>query len=91
MTPGLYRHAKGGLYRLIGQGTHSETHEAMCIYQEVNTEAIWVRPTRMWSEEVTWPDGKKRPRFIPAGKMFGERAEPDKESLDGRPREANGS
>ena len=67
MTPGLYRHAKGGLYRLLGLGTHSETHEPMAIYQDANTEALWARPALMWSEEVTWPDGQRRPRFVPEG------------------------
>lgn len=67
MTGTLYRHSKGALYRLLGRGTHSETHEPMVIYQEVKTEALWVRPARMWDEEVIWPDGQKRPRFVPEG------------------------
>lgn len=77
MTGTLYRHSKGNLYCLVGRGTHSETHEPMVIYQEADTEALWVRPARMWDEEVTWPDGQKRPRFVPEGTGVKEKAMPD--------------
>lgn len=66
MSHDLYYHFKGGTYRWIAFGHHSETQEPVVIYQTVNTNEFWVRPAHMWNEEVMWPDGQKRPRFIPA-------------------------
>ena len=53
MKPGLYRHYKGNLYRLLYIARHSETLEEMVIYQDVNNpEKIWARPASMWEETV---------------------------------------
>jgi hypothetical protein len=68
MTPGLYRHFKGGLYRVIGRGEHTETKQEVIVYQTVATGELWVRPAFMWDEQqVLWPDGQWRPRFVPEG------------------------
>ena len=48
----LYRHYKGGLYRVLGFAIHTETLEAMVIYGDVETNAIWVRPIAMFCEKV---------------------------------------
>lgn len=84
MNTNLYRHSKGGLYRLIGRGRHSETQDQVVIYQSVETNYLWVRPAAMWVEEVVWPDGVTRPRFVPEGTV-------PVEDADARPREANGT
>lgn len=56
---GLYRHFKGGLYRVCGFATHTETEENLVIYYNVrDLSTLWARPIEMFCETV---DGK--PRF----------------------------
>ena len=63
--PGLYRHFKGNLYRLLYVAKHSETLEPMVVYQALYGEmGIWVRPAAMWNEQVD-RDGYNGPRFYP--------------------------
>jgi len=63
IAPGLYRHYKGGLYRLIGIASHSETLEEMVVYRALYGErGLWVRPRSMWDETVT-VGGVPQPRF----------------------------
>ena len=65
LKPGLYRHFKGSLYRLLYVAKHSETLEEMVVYQALYGEmGIWVRPASMWSEHVE-RDGYCGPRFYP--------------------------
>ena len=65
---GLYRHYKGKLYMVDGVGKHTETLEdmvfyhAMYVHPEFGPYAHWVRPLKMFLEEVT-VDGKAVPRF----------------------------
>ena len=63
LKPGIYRHFKGNLYRLIGVASHSETLEPMVVYQALYGEqGLWVRPAAMWTETVN-KDGYSGPRF----------------------------
>ena len=63
LKPGIYRHFKGNLYRLIGVASHSETLEPMVVYQALYGEqGLWVRPATMWTEPVN-KDGYCGPRF----------------------------
>ena len=63
LKPGLYRHFKGNLYRLLYVAKHSETLEPMVVYQALYGEmGIWVRPAAMWNEQVE-RDGKIYQRF----------------------------
>jgi hypothetical protein len=64
VAPGLYEHYKGGRYRVLFTGTHSETLEPMTVYMSMETGEVWVRPEAMWAEAIEWYDGIKRPRFI---------------------------
>lgn len=65
LKPGLYRHFKGNLYRLLYVAKHSETLEPMVVYQALYGEmGIWVRPAAMWSEHVDRSD-YSGPRFYP--------------------------
>lgn len=65
LKPGLYRHFKGRMYRLLHVAKHSETLEEMVVYQALYGEqGIWVRPASMWSEHVE-RDGYSGPRFSP--------------------------
>lgn len=62
----LYRHYKGNLYEYIGECLHSETLEEMVIYKALYGEGkTWVRPKRMFFEDVTLPDGSAVKRFAP--------------------------
>lgn len=66
---GLYQHHKGKFYEVIGQAIHSETREEMVIYKALyddpkyGKDSIWVRPKKMFLEEVVLGDGTKAPRF----------------------------
>lgn len=63
LKPGLYRHFKGNLYRLLYVAKHSQTLEPMVVYQALYGEmGIWVRPASMWNEHVD-RDGYHGPRF----------------------------
>ena len=65
LRPGLYRHFKGNLYKLLYVAKHSETLEEMVVYQALYGEqGIWVRPASMWNEHVEC-DGYSGPRFYP--------------------------
>ncbi len=67
IRPGLYRHFKGGMYRVLFVARHSETEEPMVVYQALYGECgYWVRPASMWNETVT-RDGKSCPRFVYIG------------------------
>ena len=53
IKPGVYRHFKGNLYRVLSVATHSETLEPMVVYQALyGDQGIWVRPASMWTEHV---------------------------------------
>lgn len=66
MRNGIYQHYKGNLYRVIGEGKHSETLEDLVFYEALydNPKSkFWIRPLKMFDEEVETPDGKKK-RFV---------------------------
>lgn len=66
-TPGLYRHYKDKLYRVIGTARHSETEEWLVVYQPQYGEGgLWVRPLAMFVEEVE-VNGQQLPRFARIG------------------------
>ena len=72
IRPGIYRHYKGNLYRVIGIAHHSETLEELVVYQalyespEFGKDAIWVRPIALFCDMVDWT-GKRMPRFTFVG------------------------
>ena len=59
---GIYRHYKGGEYRIIDEAKNSETKEDMIVYQDINSGKIWARPKIMFLENVE-VDGINKPRF----------------------------
>lgn len=65
---GLYRHYKGKVYMVDGVGKHSETLEDMVTYHamyvdpEFGPYAHWVRPAKMFLEEIE-VNGQKVSRF----------------------------
>lgn len=63
IRPGIYRHFKGNLYRVLFTAQHSETREEMVVYQALYGEkGYWVRPASMWNETVK-RDSYTGPRF----------------------------
>jgi len=42
-----YRHSKGGVYRLLGEATHTETKEALVVYAD-QADRLWARPRPMF-------------------------------------------
>jgi hypothetical protein len=65
--PGRYRHYKGNEYRVLGVARHSETLEALVVYQPLYGErGLWVRPAAMFTEVVTVA-GRPLPRFAWVG------------------------
>jgi len=64
IPPGVFHHFKGGRYRVLTTAKHSETEETLVIYVSLTSGDIFARPLSMWTEEVEWPSGEKRPRFL---------------------------
>ena len=63
IKPGLYRHFKGNMYRVLYTAKHSETMEDMVVYQALYGDmGIWVRPRAMFCEEIV-RDGRTIVRF----------------------------
>ncbi len=68
---GLYKHFKGGLYKVHSVARHSETQEEFVVYEHLtpdqkSTGDFWVRPVPVWVEEVNKSEYKgPRFRFIP--------------------------
>ena len=65
---GRYQHFKGKTYELIAIARDSETMEEIAVYKadydspEFGKNALWVRPVKMFLENVN-SNGKEVPRF----------------------------
>ena len=65
MTPGRYRHFKGGEYEVVLLAKDVETEEPVVVYQALYGErGHWVRSLADFTEHVT-RDGYDGPRFVP--------------------------
>lgn len=63
LQPGLYRHFKGGEYKVMAVARHSETQEQLVVYRPLYGDSgVWVRPLDMFLE-MTELEGKTVPRF----------------------------
>lgn len=68
ITPGIYRHYKGGMYELIGIGRHESTLEKVVIYKmlyetdDFSYGSFWVRSFTLSTGYVE-VDGRVVPRF----------------------------
>ncbi|WP_027859128.1 DUF1653 domain-containing protein [Marinobacterium jannaschii] len=61
---GRYRHYKGAEYDVLHLARHSETEEWLVVYRQCyGDNAVWVRPLRMFTEEVVLTDGTEVGRF----------------------------
>ena len=63
LSPGRYRHFKGGEYEVIELARHSETEEWVVVYRPLYGEGgLWVRPLSLFADEKII-DGERVPRF----------------------------
>lgn len=52
-TPGLlYRHYKGGLYKVLHLAKHTEKDETLVIYKSLHFGSYHARPLESWNERV---------------------------------------
>lgn len=58
---GTYKHYKGGIYHVIGEGLHTETEEKLIFYKD-DKGNLWARPTEMFTSTVE-VNGKIVERF----------------------------
>lgn len=65
----VYRHFKGGLYRVEGVATHSETLEEYVVYRKLyGDRSLWIRPKDLFLSRVDrekYPDAMQEYRFEP--------------------------
>jgi len=54
----IYRHYKGGLYRVLHLSTHTETEEILVNYQSIHFGSYYSRPLNSWNE--LFEDGSTR-------------------------------
>jgi hypothetical protein len=73
VLPGRYRHHKGGLYLVIGCAeTHNHNGDIDVVYVSLTHGKLVTRPLKRdsrnedsWLDEIVWPDGVGRTRFVP--------------------------
>lgn len=65
----VYRHFKGGLYRVEDVATHSETLEEYVVYRKLyGDRSLWIRRKEMFLSPVDrekYPDAMQEYRFEP--------------------------
>ncbi len=63
----LYRHFKGGLYRIVTIAQHTENAEGLVVYRsEEDPSKVWARPVALFCspvDKVKYPDAAQEMRF----------------------------
>jgi len=60
----IWKHFKGGLYKLLLIARDSETEEPVVVYVALKDGSTWTRKLSHWTELVQWPDGSHHARFV---------------------------
>lgn len=63
LIKGIYRHYKGGRYRVLAVARHHETGQPYVVYQSLERGSVNVREFENWSDDVELKDGNFAPRF----------------------------
>lgn len=63
ITPGKYKHFKGGIYTVLFIAEHTETGELHVVYKNPDLDTIWIRPLLMFDSQVILDDGTRVNRF----------------------------
>ena len=63
VTLGDYKHHEGTIYTVMVIARMAESEERMVVYAK-NDGFYWVRSEKDFEEEVEWPDGVRRSRFV---------------------------
>ena len=61
-----YKHFKGHIYKVINIALDSETLEKMVVYEDINSNKVWVRPYNMFNSLVDkekYPNVEQEYRF----------------------------
>lgn len=63
-----YQHFKGGRYVVVGEAIDATNgmERRVVVYRSVHESTLFVRSVDEFLQEVEWPDGIMRPRFIEA-------------------------
>ena len=62
----IYKHFKGGIYKVIAIAKHTETEEELVVYVNLDNDKTWARPYDMFNSKVDhlkFPDVKQIYRF----------------------------
>lgn len=59
----LYKHYKGGTYRVLTLANHADTKEILVIYQSIEFSSIYARPLNDWFDDVTTDNNMPSLRF----------------------------
>lgn len=65
IKPGIYKHYKGGMYKVLGVAKSSEDYSDVVVYEALYDNPmskLWVRPLEDFLSEVE-VEGKKVKRF----------------------------
>lgn len=65
----VYEHFKGGRYLVLGvasESTNDRIGKRSVVYVSLTHGTLKVRDLAEFLEEVLWPDGSRRPRFVRA-------------------------
>ncbi len=63
----IYEHHKGGKYLVLfvaDESTNARKGNSVVVYVSLTYGKVKVRDLNEFCEEVKWPDGEMRPRFI---------------------------
>jgi hypothetical protein len=60
----VVRHFKGGRYKVLQHAIDTETKDAVIVYVSLTTGETFTRTAKKFCQEVEWPDGKMRTRFV---------------------------